>query len=115
MIITVTLNTDFAYVLETDVSPTSNKWTDIIARDRVASGKGVNAARIIAALGGDVVASGFVGADSFNDFSNVAKSYGVDARFVALDAPTRSSLYILPRKGTPGGFRSPGFKKCSAQ
>lgn len=115
MIITVTLNTDFADVCLTDVSVNSNKWADIIARERVASGKGVNASRIIAALGGSTIATGFVGLDAFDEFTKYTVSYGIDAEFVPIDGPTRSSIYVLPREGAPTGFRAPGYVSCSAK
>jgi fructose-1-phosphate kinase PfkB-like protein len=113
MIITVTLNTDFADVCLTDVSVTSNKWADIIARERVASGKGVNAARIVSALHGEAIATGFVGVDVIDEFSKFVAGYGVEPAFVSVDAPTRSSIYVLPREGAPSGFRAPGFPPFS--
>src|SRR5579862_2815602 len=107
MIVTVTLNSDFADVCLTDVSVTSKKWVDIIARERVASGKGVNAARIIGALNTEVIATGFVGIDAIEEFSKFVRSYNVEPAFVGVDSPTRSSVYVLPRVGAPTGFRAP--------
>jgi 1-phosphofructokinase len=61
----------------------------------VAGGKGVNVACILADLGLEVIATGFLGLDNRGLFEAVFEAKGIGDRFVTLDGSTRVGLKIV--------------------
>ncbi|HLK14227.1 MAG TPA: 1-phosphofructokinase family hexose kinase [Fimbriimonadaceae bacterium] len=65
---------------------------DRIERD--AGGKGVNVSRIVAALGGSVMAIGLAGGRAGETVKEVLRSEGVESRFVTVNVETRTNLCV---------------------
>src|SRR6185312_5625608 len=62
-----------------------------------ASGKSVNVARVIHALGGEVLATGFVGGERGAMLCRDLDSAGVRHDFVTVSAPTRQCITVIDR------------------
>jgi 1-phosphofructokinase family hexose kinase len=105
---TVTLNTGFDETIR--VGPVDAGGVgDLLERATVPSGKGINSARTIRALGMPVVAYGLVGAAETRVFHEALAAEGVDARLVAVPQRTRTNVTIAPASGGSAHYRAPGF------
>jgi 1-phosphofructokinase family hexose kinase len=60
-----------------------------------AAGKSINVAKVLAALGIQPVAMGFVGGDRGNELLAILASRGIDTDFVPVAAPTRLCISVL--------------------
>ena len=60
-----------------------------------AAGKSVNVAKVLAKLGAQPVATGFVGGVRGDGLLQVLASRGIDAEFVKVSAPTRQCISVL--------------------
>ncbi len=111
MIRTVTLNTGFDELFTVSALEPGGV-TEAREHRTLASGKGINAARTIAALGEPVKAYGLVGKADRDLFRSLLERDGVEATLVAIDASTRRNLTLLDlASGRPAAhFRAPGFK-----
>ena len=92
-VLSITMNTAIDFVIEVDElqsgSAVRSRTSDIAP-----AGKGVNAAVGVATLGTRAVATGFIGAESFQLFQTL-QSEKVEARFVELPGATRTNVTIL--------------------
>lgn len=94
MILTVTLNTsiDKAYVVE-------NFKTGDVARVKqaayTAGGKGINVARVIAVLGEEVMATGFIGGFSGGFVEHELSKKKIPHEFVRIEGETRSCVNVI--------------------
>ena len=110
MIRTVTLNTGFDEVFTVSaVEP--GGVTETRSQETLASGKGINAARTIAALGEPVKAYGLIGRSDLDRFGDLLEKDGVQSALVAVDSSTRHNLTLLDESsGRPAAHaRAPGF------
>jgi len=110
MIRTVTLNTGFDEVFTVNCL-TFGGVADVLARRVFPSGKGINAARVVAALGTPVVAYALVGADDHDTFAAHLAGEGVECRLAPVPGGTRRNLTLLVDDGQPAAhFRGRGFE-----
>jgi 1-phosphofructokinase family hexose kinase len=110
MIRTVTLNTGFDELFTVSALDFGGV-SDLREHRTLASGKGINAARTIAALGEPVKAYGLIGRADRDRFQSLLERDGVETALVPIDAPTRRNLTVLDlASGRPAAhFRAPGF------
>ena len=99
MIVTVTMNPaiDKTVDIEAFVHGGLNRVKHIIMD---AGGKGINVSKTIKALGGDSIATGFLGGNNGNAIANMLASDGVNAEFVPIDGTTRINTKIVEEDGT---------------
>ncbi len=64
-----------------------------------ASGKSINAARVLHTLGLPVLCTGFSGGDTGTFLRNDLEEAGIAERFVDVDAPTRTCITLVDRAG----------------
>src|SRR5580765_2845376 len=64
-----------------------------------ASGKSVNAARVLHTLGDDVLATGFLGGERAAFFRSDLDRSAIAHDFVTVDAPTRLCTTVIDRSG----------------
>ncbi len=111
MIHTVTLNSGFD-----DIYRVSNVVFggvgDLSSHTTLASGKGVNAARIAHALGAPVTAYALVGAADEQRFRESLTAEGIECRLVTVDAATRHNVTLISMAADQPSahFRAPGFR-----
>lgn len=100
MILTVTLNPSVDHALFVDALRLHD--TNRAARvERDAGGKGVNLSRVLHNLGGDTVASGFLGGGPGAYVRSVLDREGVPHRFVEIAGETRVNVSIEEASGKP--------------
>lgn len=100
MILTVTLNPSVDHALFVDKLKLHD--TNRVQRcERDAGGKGVNLSRVVAELGGDTVATGFLGGGPGALIRSVLKKQGVTHDFVEVDADTRINFSVEDDSGEP--------------
>jgi 1-phosphofructokinase len=110
MIRTITLNTGFDETfLVSETSP--GGVADVLERTVQPSGKGVNAARALVALGIPTRVYGLVGRAESRVFAHRLADQGIDSTLIEVDGETRRNLTLLSlREGLPAAhFRAPGF------
>ncbi|WP_447555991.1 1-phosphofructokinase [Vreelandella sp. EE22] len=74
-----------------------------------AAGKGVNVARVLAALGHDVVVSGFLGRDNDGPFQRAFQQMGVIDAFVRVPGETRINAKLAEKSGRVTDINGPGI------
>lgn len=99
MIVTVTMNPaiDKTVDIEGFVHGGLNRVKHIIMD---AGGKGINVSKTIKALGGDSIATGFLGGNNGNAIVNMLASDEVNAEFVTVAGETRINTKIVEADGT---------------
>ena len=98
MIVTVTMNP----AIDKTVDITRLEKGDLNRIKRVemdAGGKGVNVSKTIRALGGDSIATGFIGGNSGIIIKNVLSELGITTDFVMVEGETRTNLKVVEEKG----------------
>lgn len=108
MILTITLNpaVDNAWFLDRLRVNDANR---AIRVDRDAGGKGINLSRVVAELGGDTVATGFLGGGSGMFIGQVLDEQGVKQDFVQTVEETRVNFSVEDEsKLPPTTFNAPG-------
>lgn len=107
MIITVTLN------------PAIDKTVDIgefqySGLNRITSsvldpgGKGINVSKTIKHLGGNTIATGFIGGNAGNIIDQGLKSLGITSDFIHVDGETRTNMKVVDAGGNVTEFNEPG-------
>ena len=94
MIRTVTLNTGFDEVFIVS-AVTPGGVTEVRSHVTLASGKGINAARTIAALGEPVKAYALIGRADLDRFRDLLASDRVESSLIPIEASTRHNLTLL--------------------
>ncbi len=99
MIVTVTMNPaiDKTVDIEAFVHGGLNRVKHIIMD---AGGKGINVSKTIKALGGDSIATGFIGGNNGNAIAKMLQGDKVNAEFVPIDGETRINTKIVEEDGT---------------
>jgi len=94
MIVTVTLNpaVDISYPLDQLKIDAGNRVSEV---SKTAGGKGLNVARVVGLLGGDVAASGFIGGSLGDFIRSEIREQGIADRFVGIAGETRNCIAIL--------------------
>ena len=113
-VICITLNPalDLAFELEELALGTVNRPKHAQLE---AAGKGVNVARVLAALGHDVVVSGFLGRDNDGPFQLAFKHMGVTDAFVRVSGETRINAKLAEKSGRVTDINGPGIGVDAAQ
>lgn len=76
---------------------------------KIAGGKGINVARAITILGGEVTATGFLGGPTGDFIEKQLRKEGLKTNFVRLKETTRSNTTVLdPLSGTETHIMEPG-------
>lgn len=107
MIVTVTMN------------PAIDKTIDIERLERGglnriqnvemdAGGKGINVSKTIKAMGGESIATGFLGGRSGKVIQDVLKEQGITSDFVWLEADTRTNTKVVEKTGEVTELNEPG-------
>ena len=110
MIATVTLNPSLDRIVSVDGFSLGSTLATSGAR-QVAGGKGINVARVIKVLGGEAIATGFLGGPTGELMETILREEGLKAEFVRIKGTTRSNLTILdPTSKTETHLMEPGPK-----
>lgn len=109
MILTVTLNTalDITYRVRSLRPHTSHRVTDVVERP---GGKGLNVARVLAALGHEVTVTGFTGGATGRTVQDLLTAVpGVVDALVPVAGPTRRTIAVVDeRSGDTTQLNEPG-------
>lgn len=99
MIVTVTMNpaVDKTIFLDGLHRGTLNRMKRVVMD---AGGKGINVSKTIAALGGNSIATGFLGGNNGRFIEKTLKHAGIRTDFVHMDAETRTNYKIMEADGT---------------
>lgn len=73
-----------------------------------AGGKGINVSKTIKALGGDSIATGFVGGNAGRMIENVLKDLGIPTDFVNVDGETRTNTKVIDASSELTELNEPG-------
>ncbi len=108
MIVTVTMNPALDKTAHlTQLAPRALNRLEQVRVD--AGGKGVNVSRMIAALGGHSVCTGFIGGDSGREVCRRLDADGISHAFLAVEGATRTNLKIIEADGALTELNEPGF------
>ncbi len=107
MIITVTMNPaiDKTVDLEHMVQGGLNRVKNVIID---AGGKGINVSKTIKELGGETIATGFVGGSSGMLIKKVLQDLGIQSDFVEIEHEIRTNLKVVEADGRVTEFNEPG-------
>lgn len=107
MIITVTMNPaiDKTVDLVHFEHGSLNRLTNVIID---AGGKGINVSKTIKELGGETIATGFIGGSGGALIEKVLKEQGINSDFVVVDGETRTNLKVVEKNGFVTELNEPG-------
>lgn len=107
MIITVTMNPaiDKTVDLEQFVQGGLNRLKNVIVD---AGGKGINVSKTIKALGGETIATGFLGGSGGVLIQKVLKEQGIRADFIEIKNEVRINLKVVEANGSVTELNEPG-------
>ncbi|MDF2586549.1 MAG: 1-phosphofructokinase [Anaerocolumna sp.] len=107
MIITVTMNPaiDKTVDLELLERGSVNRISNVIVD---AGGKGINVSKAVKALGGDSIATGFIGGSGGVLIEKVLGELGITADFVHIKQDIRTNLKVVEKNGFVTEFNEPG-------
>lgn len=114
MIITVTLNPALDKTAEVEalrrgeLNRLKNTVTD-------AGGKGINVSKMISALGGESIATGFLGGVSGSELETKLNGYNISADFVRISGSTRTNLKVLDGELTELNEPGPVVSKAETE
>jgi len=110
MILSVTVNPciDHAMFVRTLTLYDTNR---VVRTEIDAGGKGINLSRVAAEVGGQTIATGFLGGGTGNFVLGVLKREGIETDFVHIDGETRTNFSIEDDSGNPPTtFNEPGIE-----
>ena len=114
MIVTVTLNP--AVDKTADLSEFNhgglNRLTNIV---RDAGGKGINVSKTIKALGGETIATGFIGGSTGSFIESTLSEQGIKVDFVSVHGETRTNLKVVEQNGFVTELNESGPQVTEAQ
>lgn len=113
-IVTVTLNPALDKTASTDdLRPGRlNRLREVMVD---AGGKGINVSKMIASLGGESVATGFLGGGSGAEIARALDAMGIKHDFVRIASPTRTNLKVLDQGARLTELNEPGPGVTSAE
>lgn len=107
MIITVTMNPAIDKTVELDCfQPGGLNRIRKVEYD--AGGKGINVSKTLCELGGESIATGFLGGNAGRTIATVLKAKGIACDFVAVDGETRTNTKVFEASGTVTELNEPG-------
>lgn len=114
MIITVTMNPAIDKTIEIDelVAGGLNRIRKV---EYDAGGKGINVSKTIRELGGESIATGFIGGNAGNTIETVLKEKGIPCDFVTVDGETRTNTKVFESSGAVTELNEPGPTIKAAQ
>lgn len=101
MILTITLNPSLDRVIWVDKLQTDDS-VRIQDEKHYAGGKGIDASRVVQALGGTTTATGFLGSFNGLELEGLLINEGVTCDFIKIPAKTRSNVIIFTEEGQQG-------------
>lgn len=107
MIITVTMNpaidktVDLGHLVQGGLNRVRNVIID-------AGGKGINVSKTIKELGGETIATGFIGGTGGILIKRVLEEQGIEADFVEIQNEIRTNLKVVEADGNVTEFNEPG-------
>ncbi len=107
MIITVTMNpaidktVDLGHMVHGGLNRVRNVIID-------AGGKGINVSKTIKELGGETIATGFIGGTGGILIKRVLKEQGIESDFVEIKSEIRTNLKVVEADGNVTEFNEPG-------
>lgn len=107
MILTITLNPCIDHTMVVH-GITLHDRNPVLRTEIDAGGKGVNLSRIVGILGGETVATGFIGGKAGLFVKQVIDDQGVVSDFVQIAGETRTNISVESGDGPPTVFGSPG-------
>lgn len=114
MIITVTMNPAIDKTIEIDrlVAGGLNRIRKV---EYDTGGKGINVSKTIRELGGESIATGFIGGNAGNTIATVLKEKGIACDFVTVDGETRTNTKVFENSGAVTELNEPGPTITAAQ
>ena len=111
VIVTVTMNPAIDKTVEVEklVCKGLNRIRNVVYD---AGGKGVNVSKTICELGGQSIATGFLGGNSGQIIDNVLKDYGITSDFVWVTGETRTNTKVVEEDGSLTELNEPGTIVC---
>ena len=107
MIVTVTMNPSMDKTAEANtLLPGGLNRLERIVLD--AGGKGVNVSKMIAALGGKSIATGFLGGGTGREMDAMLRIPGIEPDFIWISHATRTNLKVWSEEGGITEFNEPG-------
>ena len=109
MIITVTMNPAIDRTLDVE-DFTAGAINRVLKVTQDAGGKGINVSKTVHALGGDTIATGFLGGSSGKMIGHALSEMQIQHRFVYIDGETRTNIKIVDatREGMVTEINEPG-------
>lgn len=107
MIVTVTMNPAIdktAYISDFEHGGL-NRLANLIID---AGGKGINVSKTIKKLGGNTIATGFLGGSSGLIIENVLNEYGIESDFIKVKNEIRTNLKVVEQNGYVTELNEPG-------
>ena len=98
MILTVTLNPAIDFILMTDRINYDDR-SRILSEEERAGGKGINAAQVIHAYGGEVHAIATVGGETGRRFAGLLESSGIPVTLIPVTGETRRNISVTDQQG----------------
>lgn len=109
MIIALTPNSCIDRVLHLDRKVTPNSLHRVNHAVEYAGGKGVNLARVVRALGGEVLLAGFLGGFNGLKFRHLMQQEGLEGMFLELPGETRECQILLDGSDQPTEINEKGL------
>lgn len=107
MIVTVTMNPAIDKTIDVE-SLQVGKLNRIKRVEQDAGGKGINVSKTIKALGGDSIATGFLGGNAGRIIENVLQELGIQTDFVQVDGETRTNTKVIEASSELTELNEPG-------
>lgn len=107
MIVTVTMNPAIDKTVEID-SLVHGGLNRIKKVEYDAGGKGINVSKTIKELGGDTVATGFIGGNNGRTIVQMLKQRGITTDFINVDGETRTNTKVFEPSGELTELNEPG-------
>ncbi len=114
MIVTVTMNPAIDKTVDIDRLEHGG-LNRIRSVEMDAGGKGINVSKTIKAIGGESIATGFLGGRSGKIIQEVLKEQGIATDFVWLEADTRTNTKVVESTGEVTELNEPGPAATEAQ
>ncbi len=107
MIVTVTMNPAIDKTIEIDRLQVGG-LNRIRRVEYDAGGKGINVSKTIRELGGESIATGFLGGDGGRSIARVLEERGIEADFVWVEGQTRTNTKVFEESGEVTELNEPG-------
>lgn len=109
MIVTVTMNPAIDKTVEIS-KLNAGELNRIHKVEYDAGGKGINVSKTIRELGGESIATGFLGGNAGRTIENVLKEKGIAHDFIWVDGETRTNTKVFEENGAVTELNEPGVE-----